>query len=170
MVCSNPPGRVPAIKDPNTGISLWESGAIIQYLVETYDKDHKISYGKTPEKYYEQQWLAFQISGQGPYYGQAAWFKMFHHEKLPSAVERYTKEVERVMGVLDGHLQKNEWLVGNKCTYADIAFIPWGSRVGWLMGEDAPKGKYKAYDAWMEKMQSRPAIKKVNEDAAKASH
>lgn len=46
-----PNGRVPAIQDPNTGITLWESGAIIQYLVETYDKEGKISYTTFPERH-----------------------------------------------------------------------------------------------------------------------
>jgi len=70
----NPNGRVPAIEDPNTDITLWESGAILQYLVATYDKDHKISFEKgTKESYLADQWLFFQVSGQGPYYGQAAW-------------------------------------------------------------------------------------------------
>ena len=59
----NPNGRVPSIQDPNTGITLWESGAIIQYLIEQYDKDGKISYSSTPEKYLTQQWLFFQASG-----------------------------------------------------------------------------------------------------------
>lgn len=57
----NPNGRVPAIQDPKTGITLWESGAIIQYLVNEYDKDHKISYGKSPEMYHEIKWLSFQV-------------------------------------------------------------------------------------------------------------
>lgn len=68
----NPNGRVPAIEDPNTGITLWESGAIITYLIDNYDKDEKISYKSTPEKYLSDQWLAFQISGQGPYFGQVS--------------------------------------------------------------------------------------------------
>lgn len=69
----NPNGRVPAIVDPNNDITLWESGAIIQYLIDTYDKDNKISYSIFPEKYLTQQWSFFQASGQGPYFGQAAW-------------------------------------------------------------------------------------------------
>jgi glutathione S-transferase len=44
----NPSGRVPAIEDPNTGINLWESGAIIEYLVSKYDKSHKISFETDP--------------------------------------------------------------------------------------------------------------------------
>jgi glutathione S-transferase len=68
----NPNGRAPAIEDPNTGITLWESAAIVKYLIDTYDKDGKISYSSSPEKYLQDQWLAFQISGQGPYFGQVS--------------------------------------------------------------------------------------------------
>ncbi len=70
----NPNGRVPAIEDPNTGITLWESSAIIEYLVETYDKSNSLHYTEAPEKFLQKSWMAFQISGQGPYYGQRAWF------------------------------------------------------------------------------------------------
>lgn len=69
----NPNGRVPAIEDLNTGITLWESAAIMEYLVDTYDKEKKFTYTTFPEKWHVKQWLAFQISGQGPYFGQAAW-------------------------------------------------------------------------------------------------
>lgn len=66
----NPNGRCPALSDPNTGLTLWESGAIIEYLVETYDTQHTISFSTSPEKYHLKQWLHFQTSGQGPYFGQ----------------------------------------------------------------------------------------------------
>lgn len=59
------------IVDPNTNITLWESGAIIQYIIDTYDKEGKISVSSSPEKYLLNQWLFFQASGQGPYFGQA---------------------------------------------------------------------------------------------------
>ena len=61
----NPNGRVPAIEDPNTGLKLWESGAIIEYLLETYDKDNSLSYTKGAEKFEQKCWLHFQMSGQG---------------------------------------------------------------------------------------------------------
>jgi glutathione S-transferase len=161
----NPNGRLPAIEDPNTGITLWESGAIIQYLVEKYDKDEKLSYTKAPEKYLLNQWLMFQVSGQGPYFGQAIWFTFFHAEQVPSAKERYVKEIERVTGVLDTWLQKHEYLVGDKCTYADLAFVPWYASARRI---DAEKKvfdgkKYPAYEAWMDKLLSRPSVKKIME-------
>lgn len=71
-VAVNPNGRLPSIQDSNKGITIWESGAIIEYLIAEYDKDRKLSFpaGST-EDYHCKQWLYFQVSGQGPYYGQA---------------------------------------------------------------------------------------------------
>lgn len=69
----NPNGRLPAIEDPNTGITIWESGAIIEYLISEYDPTHKISFPvRSKEDYLTKQWLFFQVSGQGPYYGQGS--------------------------------------------------------------------------------------------------
>lgn len=62
-----------------------------------------------------------------PYFGQAIWFKVYHHEKVPSAIERYQKETVRVIGVLDGVLQKQGWLVGGKPTVADYSFVSWNN-------------------------------------------
>lgn len=54
------------------------------------------------------------MSGQGPYFGQAAWFEKFHPEKISSARSRYKDQVTRVLGVLDKYLQGKQYLVGNK--------------------------------------------------------
>lgn len=101
-----------------------ESNAILQYLVEKYDKEHKIFINDGEEKYAQLQWLYFQASGQGPYFGQVPWFLYYHPEKVPTAVERYRGEVKRVFGVLESVLSKQEWLVGGRPTIADISFIP----------------------------------------------
>lgn len=64
----NPNGRVPAIEDPNHGVVLWESGAIVEYLCDHYDQDGKLSYGnKFPENYQCKQWLFFQVSSWQPW-------------------------------------------------------------------------------------------------------
>lgn len=61
----NPNGRLPAIKDPNANdLILWESGAIVEYLVDTYDKEGKLTFKDGPEKWYLKQYLNFQMSGQ----------------------------------------------------------------------------------------------------------
>lgn len=163
----NPNGRVPAIKDPNTGIVLWESAAIILYLVETYDKEGKISYDTVREKHQLNQWLAFQVSGQGPYWGQAVWFHLYHPDKVPSVLERYLKEIERTVGVLDSWLQKHEWLVGDKLRFADLSFVPYSSlqlNVPWMHqgGDVFEGGKYPAYQAWLKKLMARESVKAAN--------
>lgn len=136
FISVNPNGRVPAIEDPNTNITLWESGAILEYLVETYDKERKVSFEPgTPEYYHAKQWLQFQTSGQGPYFGQYVWFSVWHSEKIPSAQERYLNEIRRVCGVIDKFLGGREWLVGGKFSYADTAFLPWFGILGKFTGD-----------------------------------
>ncbi|PWY69003.1 hypothetical protein BO94DRAFT_540143 [Aspergillus sclerotioniger CBS 115572] len=64
----DPNGRLPAFHDPNTNLTIWESGVIIQYLISRYDKTHKISFPEgTSKSYLTAQWIFFQASGQGPY-------------------------------------------------------------------------------------------------------
>ncbi|KAJ5105051.1 Glutathione transferase [Penicillium alfredii] len=163
----NPNGRVPAIEDPNTGITLWESGAIIEYLVETYDKQNTISFAAGSKEYFHaKQWLHFQMSGQGPYFGQAVWFTRYHPEKVPSAQERYIKEIRRVSGVLNRWLADKEYLVGGKFSYVDSAFITW-FEVTALVAIDLEQEFPHLY-AWLSRQKARPAIAKVLQDRAEA--
>ncbi|KAE8381387.1 glutathione S-transferase [Aspergillus bertholletiae] len=155
----NPNGRIPAIIDPNTGLKLWESGAIIQYLIDTYDNDNKLTYTGFPEKYQLTQWSFFQASGQGPYFGQTAWFNIFHEktygETLESAKVRYGSEVKRVAGVLNTVLSEKEWLVGDKCTYADLAFVIRTDEHAWNPEE------FPHFTRWQNAMVARPSVAKV---------
>lgn len=162
----NPNGRVPAIEDPNTGITLWESGAILEYLVETYDKEHTISFAPgTQEHFLAKQWLHFQVSGQGPYFGQAVWFTRYHPEKIESAKERYYNEIRRVSGVLDRVLKDKEYLVGNKWSYADLAFIPWFGVVDFL---GISLAEYPHLQAWLSRQKAKPSVAKALEARAAA--
>ena len=175
----NPNGRLPAIQDPNTNLTLWESGAIIEYLIERYDTEHRLSFpAGTSESYHAKQWLYYQTTGQGPYYGQAAWFKKFHPEHIPSALDRYVKEADRISKVLEGHLAKQQeefdgeagfdgpWLVGNKLSYADLAFIPWQKVIGMVLRKDEyDEDKYPHLKEWIDKMASREGLKAVLEAA-----
>lgn len=197
--------RPAAIEDPNTDLVLWESGAIINYLIDQYDTNHTISYATLKEKHQSNQWrkctfiwllavsfpirkgggksiltkpqfgpVHFQMSGQGPYFGQAGWFNVLHAEKLPSAISRYQDEVRRIHGVLEGWLAKREqhgsqWLVGDKMTYADLAFTTWNDRSDAIL-ECAPEDKFKGFPRvqdWHERMTSRPSWKKAMELRAK---
>ncbi|KAL9110353.1 MAG: hypothetical protein Q9227_005084 [Pyrenula ochraceoflavens] len=180
----NPNGRLPSIQDPNNDdLILWESGAIVEYLIERYDKDHKLSFAPgTPEAYLAKQWAYFQASGQGPYYGQAAWFKKFHHEQVPSAKERYNKEVDRVSLVLEGWLAQQKekyggsggdgpWLVGNRMSYADLSFVMWQRVIAMILDkDDYDPGKYPNMKEWLGKMETRPGPKRVFEVTMAARH
>ena len=173
----NPNGRLPAIQDPNTNLTLWESGAIFEYLIERYDTNHKLSFpAGSDEAQLARQWLFFQTSGQGPYYGQLSFFKKFHSEKIPSVIERFAKEVNRVTSVLEGWLvkQKEEfgaandgpWLVGGKLSYADLAFVPWQRvmTMVFLEKEEYNANDYPEVTAWMGRMLEREGVKKVFEN------
>ncbi|KAJ5097747.1 hypothetical protein N7456_008468 [Penicillium angulare] len=169
----NPNGRIPAIYDPNTDLTLWESGAIVEYLVERYDKSHKISFEPgSKEAQLARQWLFFQASGQGPYYGQAAWFKNFHAEKVPSAIERYVNEINRVSGVVNDFLSKQEigeggpWLVGGRISYADLAWSTWQITVTRIIKEEDgyDVNNFPFVKDWLERMLSREHVRKVIEE------
>ncbi|RYO75308.1 hypothetical protein DL764_010478 [Monosporascus ibericus] len=146
----NPNGRAPAIRDPNTDLVLWESGAIISYLVEQYGTEHVKSYETSKEKQHCNQWLYFQMGGQGPYFGQAGWFTVLHHEKLPSAIERYRGEVKRILGVLEKRLE------GSTMAHAVTSCQP-----------DEKSEGFVRVKAWYERMTSRPSMGEAMETRAR---
>jgi glutathione S-transferase len=80
---------MPAIYDPNRDLTLWESGAIIEYLIEVYDQDQKLSFpAGSKEAYLAKQWLYFQVSGQGPYFGQVSAFRDGRQKPAADAIPR----------------------------------------------------------------------------------
>lgn len=147
-------------------MTLWETGAIFQYLIDTYDTpEHRLSYpASTNERALCNQWLFFQTSGQGPYYGQAGWFTHLHPEKIPSAIERYTVEIRRILGVTErvlsekaGDDEDEQWLVGDKMTFADMAFVPWNFRLAEVLVQswDQVWDGFPRTRAWHERMVAR---------------
>ncbi|EFE42837.1 glutathione S-transferase Ure2-like, putative [Trichophyton verrucosum HKI 0517] len=170
----NPNGRTPALYDPNTDLNIWESGAIVSYLVDKYDKDHKISFPHDTNEYYSaNQWLHFQMSGQGPYYGQYFWFINYHPEKVPSAIDRYYNEINRVVGVLEKWLAGSEdggdgkgprnYIMGDKCTYTDLVLFPWQiflPRIVWK-GKLNPETEFPNVMAWVKRIGARPSLERI---------
>ncbi|VUC23056.1 unnamed protein product [Clonostachys rosea] len=146
----NPNGRAP-------------SGAIISYIIDQYDKSEKLHYSSFPETYLTRSWEHFQSSGQGPYFGQLVWFRTYHEEKLPSAITRYTNEINRVTGVLDAHLKKHGtgYLVGDRLTYADLMFLTWTYIFEERYPGDFDFSGFEAYTRWLANMRGRSAVKKV---------
>ena len=164
---------MPAIEDPNVDLTLWESGAIYQYLTEQYDTDKRLTYTTVKEKNLCNQFLHFQMSGQGPYFGQCGVFQHLFPEKIPSVIERFANEIKRVLGVLEIVLSAKpadaQWLVGDKMTFADMAFVPWNFRLADVLMQpwDDIWDGFPHVRAWHERMVELPSWKRAMEIRAR---
>jgi GST-like protein len=121
----NPNRRIPAIIDidgpEGRRFTLFESGAILQYLAE---KTGQFLSSKPEARYQTLQWLSFQIANVGPMFGQCGHFMGYAPEDIPYAKQRYYKETVRLYSVLDDHLKNHEYLADDY-SIADIATYPW---------------------------------------------
>ncbi|KAK2024952.1 glutathione S-transferase [Colletotrichum zoysiae] len=127
----NPNGRIPALTDVDGSgkeVRIFESGAILEYLVARYDKENKVSYPYDSTDYWEtMSWLMWQMAGVGPMQGQANHFARSAGEQVPYALNRYVHETRRLYRVLDTHLAQSAsgYIIGDRVTIADIAIWPW---------------------------------------------
>src|SRR6185437_14024002 len=121
----SPNNRMPAIVDhggpDGAPIALFESGAILLYLAE---KTGKLMPSEMRARYRVIEWLMFQMAGVGPMFGQAGHFRNAAPEKIPYAIERYTKETHRLADVMNKRLGETAFL-GGDYSIADIASYPW---------------------------------------------
>ncbi|HTA64869.1 MAG TPA: glutathione S-transferase N-terminal domain-containing protein, partial [Xanthomonadaceae bacterium] len=123
----SPNNKMPAIVDraPADGgapISVFESGAILLYLA---DETGRFVPRDPRGRAACLEWLFWQMGGLGPMTGQYGHFNVYAPEKLPYAIERYTKEVHRLLDVLDRRLQASAFLAGDDYGIADMASYPW---------------------------------------------
>jgi GST-like protein len=124
----NPNGKIPAILDPHgpggAPLALFESGAILLYLAEKAGRFLPADPARRIETI---QWVFFQMGGVGPIFGQLGFFHKFagrdYEDKRPR--DRYAKESQRLLGVLEGRLATREWMMGEDYTIADIALMGW---------------------------------------------
>lgn len=152
-----PNNRMPAIVDPDgpggAPISVFESGAILQYL------------GRKSGQFYPQEerarvaveeWLFWQVGGLGPMAGQAHHFRQYAPEKIQYGIDRYTNEVHRLYGVMNKRLGDVEFL-GGDYSIADMASI------GWIVphanqGQDLEE--FPNLKRWFEALKARPAVER----------
>ncbi|KAF3921816.1 Glutathione-S-transferase [Arthrobotrys entomopaga] len=139
----NPNGRIPALTDhhcPADGkpLHIMESGAILLYLAETYDPEHKISFPKASREHWEMvQWVMWQNAGLGPMQGQANHFYRYAPEKIQYGIDRYINEGRRLYGVLNTRLKEQEegkgsgFIVGEHISIADITSFGWATSAEW---------------------------------------
>ena len=150
----NPNGRIPAIVDRgNDDFAVFESGAILLYLAE---KTGQLIPADAKGRSQVIQWLMFQMGGVGPMFGQTHHFLRFAPEKVPYAIDRYSKETRRLYGVLDKHLGAAEHLAGDY-SIADMATFPWIARHEW-QGVDL--GDFTNVRRWFDAVGSRSAVKR----------
>jgi GSH-dependent disulfide-bond oxidoreductase len=153
----SPNNKMPAIVDHDTvggePISVFESGAILQYLGRKTGKFYPVNERKRVEV---DQWLFWQMGGFGPMLGQTHHFRIYAPEKIEYAINRYTNEAKRLYGVLDKRLKDREFVAG-EYSIADMAIAPWAKlweRQGQVLTE-MPNVK-----RWLDTVLARPAVQR----------
>lgn len=165
----SPNNRIPAILDtePADGgapLGIFESGAILSYLAETHGR---FLPDDPRGRIRVNEWLYWQVGGLGPMAGQAHHFRRFAPEPVPYAIERYTKETNRLYGVMERRLAEVPYLAGADYTIADMASWPWVARHEW-QGQDL--GDFPHLKRWYDDIAARPAVQKslsIGEDMRK---
>jgi len=153
----SPNNKMPAIVDHDgpggEPISVFESGAILQYL------------GRKTGKFYPQdergrvevdQWLFWQMGGFGPMLGQAHHFRIYAPEKVDYAIDRYTNETNRLYGVLNKRLADREFVAG-EYSIADMAIAPW-AKLWERQGQNIDE--FPHAERWLETVLARPAVQR----------
>ncbi len=150
----SPNGRMPAIVDPDgpggAPISVFESGAILQYLG---DKVGRFYPTERRARTLVEQWLFWQCAGLGPMAGQAAHFR-YREERIEYALNRYVNETRRLFGVLDKRLAEAEF-VGGDYSIADMAIWPWTRGYKGLGVEPA---EFPNFYRWFKRVGAREAV------------
>ena len=147
----SPNNRMPAIVDHDTGISIFEGGAILMYLAE---KAGKLLPGDTAARYDVLQWLFWQTGGLGPMAGQLSHFRNYVREEHPYPKERFSNEYDRLLAVMDVRLRNRQFLAG-EYSIADIASFPWVVPYRRL-GNDLDR--FSNLRRWFDALMERPAV------------
>lgn len=153
----SPNNRIPAITDPEgpngKPISVFESGAILQYLGRKTGKFYPADERQRVEV---DEWLFWQMAGLGPMAGQAHHFRQFAPETIPYAIERYTSEVSRLYAVMNRRLTGRDYLAG-KYSIADMACYTW-IVPHQMQGQNL--GNFPALKSWFERVGGRPGVQR----------
>ena len=152
----NPNGKIPAMlveDDGQPAFRIFESGAILVYLAE---RTGRLLPKGGAARYEALAWLMFQMGGVGPMMGQLGHFRGAKREDT-YAVDRYRKEVERILGVLDERLAQTEYL-GGAYSIADIATYPWVKALDYF---EMTRDGIPHVGAWLDRIAARPAAERA---------
>lgn len=151
----NPNGKIPALVDEGTAI--FESVAILVYLAE---KTGRLMPKDPAGRWSTISWCLFQAAGLGPMMGQLGHFKVFAKEKIPYAIDRYSNEVNRMLGVMEKQLSSNPYLAGAEYSIADVATWPWIRGYMNFYKETIDESKFPSVMKWYRLIEARPAVQK----------
>lgn len=154
----NPNGKIPAIvdraPDGDEEVVVFESGAILIYLAE---KTGQFLPPSGQARASVMQWLMFQMSAVGPYFGQLGHFKVYSDEKVPYAINRFETEVKRLYSVMDARLSEVDYL-GDEYSIADMATYPWARDPSYF---DMTLDDYPHVQQWVQRVGERPAVQRA---------
>tara|TARA_B110000003_G_C16350078_1_gene418380 strand:+ start:35 stop:661 length:627 start_codon:yes stop_codon:yes gene_type:complete len=142
--------KIPVIIDHERAVSVFESGAILMYLAEKYNKLYEVK-----DRNIINQWLMAQMGTVGPMIGQHHQFHHYNPGKSQFGEERFFKITKRIYSELDERLISSKYLAGHKYTIADIATWPWIARHEW---HDIGLNDYKNLTRWYLDIASREAV------------
>lgn len=156
-----PNNRMPAIvdRDPVDGgapISVFESGAILSYLAQ---KTGRFLSSDLRQRVQTLEWLFWQVGGLGPMAGQNGHFSVYAPEKIPYAIDRYVKETNRLYGVMNTRLGKQEFLAG-EYSIADMACYPW---IVPFKAQGQNLDDFPNLRRWFDAIRARPAVVRAYE-------
>lgn len=149
----SPNNRMPAITDHDTGVSVFESGAIFIYLAE---KSGKFLPRPEVERYEVLQWLFWQVAGLGPMAGQLSHYVNYAPEQVPYSLDRYSREYDRLLGVMNTRLGNRDFLAGDY-SIADMACFPW---VVAYKRYGANLDDFQELRRWFDNLKVRPALRR----------
>ena len=156
-----PNNKIPAIVDHDAPgrLSVFESGAILVYLAE---KSGRLLASSGHERYKALEWLNWQMGGIGPMFGQLGFFAIRSTEKSALAIEQFTEESRRLLGVIDQRLQQSAYLAGDNYSIADVAAYPWmlagKTFLGPVLGQDIEA--MPSINRWLTAIGGRDAVKR----------
>lgn len=153
FVALNPNAKIPVIVDTETGVTVYESNAILLYLAE---KAGRLMPTDLKGRHEAMELLFLQAASVGPMFGQRAFFHLFSPEKVPFARDRYTAEAERLEAVMDKLLEGRDYFCGDY-SIVDIAFFGW---VNTSIAAFFPIDAHPNLKAWYERVAARPAVQK----------
>ncbi|MGI9576481.1 glutathione S-transferase family protein [Alloalcanivorax xenomutans] len=154
FLAMNPHGRIPVLRDEQTGVTLFESSAILLYLAE---KTGRLLPEALTARWEAIKWLQFHSASMGPILGQRVHFELFAPTRLREAIDRYRSLSEEAFATLDRHLSSRVFLAGDSYSIADIATFGW-THIAVICGFGFEHHRH--LTRWHDAVARRPAVRR----------